>query len=51
MCPEYAFNIIMMIQGGIDPPQIVDTVDQVDQLIDPYKNQIPIVLSDVCSPT
>ena len=41
----------MMIQGGIDPPQIVDTLDQVDQLIDPCTNQIPIVLSDVCLPT
>ena len=33
--PELAFNIIMMIRGGIDPPQIMVTLEQVDQLMAP----------------
>ncbi len=29
--PELLFNDIMMIQGGIDPPQIMATLDQMEQ--------------------
>ena len=33
--PELAFNCIMMIQGGIDPPQKMATLQRVDQLFVP----------------
>ena len=51
--PELAFNIIMMIQGGIDPPQIMVTLEQVDQLMRPRfaDAYLSFALRKLCSTT